>query len=138
MKRTYVDANVMIAAWKGDDSTCRRAMEILDDPARVFVVSDYLRLEVIPKPTFHKRDDEVEFMQAFVENASEAVPSSQQLSEHAVALASKYDMTPIDALHISAAVMAAVDEFVTLEKKTKPLCRAKEVTVVSLYLEADQ
>lgn len=47
--------------------------------------------------------------------------------------ASDYDLAPIDALHISAAVMADVDEFVTIEKDTKPMCRVREVTVISLY-----
>jgi hypothetical protein len=48
-------------------------------------------------------------------------------------LASRYDLTPIDALHVSAAVIAGVDEFVTGEKDTKPMFRVQEVKVVSLY-----
>ena len=39
MKRTYIDASVLIAAFQGYS---HRASEILDDPERAFVVSDYL------------------------------------------------------------------------------------------------
>lgn len=132
MRRTYIDANVLIAAFQGAEPSSRRALELLDDPDRKLVVSDYLRLEVLPKPMFHKRQDEVEFMRTVLEKAEEII-TSPDLTNRAVSLAAEYDLTPIDALHVSAAVVARVDEFVTLEKSTKPLCRVREVTVVSLY-----
>ena len=133
MKRTYVDANVLIAAWKGEDAFARRALEVLDDPERSLVVSDYLRLEVLPKPTFHKRQDEVAFMQAILDDADENVATSEELTGRAVELASRYDLSPVDALHVGVAAVAGVDELVTLEKPTKPMCQVSEVTVVSLH-----
>ena len=68
--RTFVDANVLIAALQGKDELWQKSIEILDDPDREFVVSDYLKLEVIPKPTFHGFHEEVQFMQTFIDNAS--------------------------------------------------------------------
>ena len=136
MTRTYVDANVLIAAFQGDEDTSRRAMEVLDDPRRKLVVSGYLRLEVLPKPSFHRRQDEVEFMNTILENAAENVPSNTDLTTSAINLAAQYDLTPIDALHAGAAVTAGVDELVTMEKPTKPLCRVTEVRVVSLHSSA--
>jgi len=136
MKRTYIDANVLIAAFQGEKAVAERALKVLDDPDRALVVSDYLRLEVFPKPTFHKRQEEVEFMQAVFENAAEKVSTSDGLTERAVELASRYDMTPIDALHVGAAVVAGVDELVTMEKPTKPMCKVSEVEVVSLHSNA--
>ncbi len=133
MKRTYIDANVLIAAFQGEEQIARQAMEVLDDPTRLLVVSDYLRLEVLPKPTFHKQREEIEFMQAIFEGAAENVITSSKLTEFALDMASKYDMTPVDALHIGAAMIAGVDEFVTMEKPTKPICRVEEVKVVSIY-----
>lgn len=56
MKRTYIDANVIIAAFQGEESVARRALQVLDDPNRELVVSDYLKLEVLPKPTFLKSE----------------------------------------------------------------------------------
>jgi len=132
MKRTYIDASVLIAAFQGDGIISRRAMEVLDDPNRELVVSDFLRLEVLPKPTFHKRTEEVEFMNAVLENAAENVPCDPGVTKKAIELASDYDVAPMDALHVGAASAAKVDEFVTMEKSTKPICRVKEIRVTSL------
>lgn len=137
MKRTYIDANVLIAAFRGEEQVAQRALRVLDDPERKLVVSDYLRLEVLPKPTFHKRQEEVEFMQAVFDGADESLSSSSELTGRALAMASKYDMTAIDALHIGAAAVAGVDEFVTMEKPTKPICKVKEVNVVSIHSESE-
>lgn len=136
MKRTYIDAGVLIEAFRGTNPRAVRALRVLDDPDRKFVVSDYLRLEVLPKPTFHNKREEVEFMQAVFENA-ENVKTSSELTGCALAMASKYDMTPIDALHIGAAAVADVDEFVTMEKPTKPMCKVEEVKVVSIHSESE-
>lgn len=136
MKRTYIDAGVLIEAFRGTNPGALRALRVLDDPDRKFVVSDYLRLEVLPKPTFHKRQEEVEFMQAVFEKA-EHLNTSPELTGRALAMASKYDMTPIDALHVGAAAVAGVDELVTMEKPTKPMCRVKEVSVVSIHSESE-
>jgi predicted nucleic acid-binding protein len=137
MTRTYIDANVLIAAFQGVTSVARRALQVLDDPNRALVVSDYLRLEVLPKPTFHKRQGEIDFMRVIFEAASENVTASPQLTERAIAMASKYDMKPLDALHIGAAVVSGVDELVTTEKTTMPICKVTEVRVISLHSESE-
>jgi hypothetical protein len=132
-KRTYIDASVLITAFQGRDDASSRAMEILDDPHRRLIVSDYLILEVLPKPTFYKQDSEIAFMQAVIESASEDVESSSKLTKQAIVIAAKYDMKPLDALHVGAAITAKVDELVTMEKQTKPLCKVEEIKVLSLY-----
>ncbi len=132
-KRTYVDASVLIAAFRGRSEIAHQALHILTDPGRALVVSEYLRLEVIPKPTFLKRQAEVRFMQAVLDAAAEKVLSSEKLVKQAVELASRYNLSPVDALHVAAAVSAGVSELVTLEKPTKPLCRVREIRVVSLF-----
>ena len=136
MKRTYIDANILIAAFRGEEPLAQRALRVLDDPDRKLVVSDYLRLEVLPKPTFQKRQEEINFMQAVFDGAAENVTTSSKLTGRALEMASKYDMTPIDALHIGAAIVSGVDELVTLEKPTKPMCRVTEVKVISIYSES--
>ncbi len=108
-------------------------MELLDDPDRALVVSDYLRLEVLPKPTFLKLQEEVEFMQTVFDNAAENIPTSPKLLNQAVELAGKYNLSPVDALHVSAALTAKVDELVTKEKSTKPICQVKEINVISWH-----
>ena len=136
-KRIYVDANVLIAAFRGEDSVAERALQVLDDPSRKLVVSDYLRLEVLPKPKFKRKVEEIEFMESVFENADEKVPISDKLTDKAVELASRYDIAPLDALHVGAAVVAAVDELVTLEKPTKPMCRVAEVKVKSIHSDSE-
>jgi predicted nucleic acid-binding protein len=127
----------LIAAFQGEELLARRALQVLDDPNRKLVISDYLRLEVLPKPTFHKRQEEIDFMQAIFDGASENVATSPELTGRAVAMASKYDMTPMDALHIGAAAISGVDELVTMEKPTKPMCRVTEVKVISIHSGSD-
>lgn len=135
--RTYLDANVLIAAWNGDEETRAWARAVLDDPRRRFVISDFVRLEILPKPTFHRQPVELAFMQAIISSAEE-VPVSTALVHRALALAGRYDLTPLDALHLAAAAEAGVDELLTLERPEKPMCRQTEVRVVSLRAQRDR
>lgn len=136
-RRTYLDANVLIAAWNGDADTRAWARAVLDDPQRTFVVSDFVRLEVLPKPTFHRRASELVFMETIFSMA-EQVAVEPALVAHALAMAGKYDLHPLDALHLAAAARAGVDELVTLERPEKPMCQQTEVRVVSLRAKRDQ
>jgi len=137
MKKTYIDSGVLIEAFRGTNPSAVKALRILDDPDRKFVVSDYLRLEVLPKPIFHKRKVEIDFMQAFLDGAAENLSTSPEVTGRALEYASKYDLRPVDALHVGAAAVAGVDEFVTLERPTKPICKVKEVKVVSIHPESE-
>jgi len=132
-KRTYVDANVLIAAFCGDAATAARIFPILDDSSRSFVGSHFLRLETLPKPRFHRRADEVRFIEDFLAACGEHVAIDDALLADAEMLASRYDLSPMDALHASAALRAKVDEFLTLEKPERPLCRIEELPTTSLY-----
>lgn len=131
-KKTFVDTNVLIAAFQGTNEISTKALMILDDPEREFIVSDYLRLEVIPKPMFHHRQEEVEFMEAFFASALEVVSSTHILTLQAIEIACKYDLHPLDALHASVAVQAKADEFITLEKESKPFFRLDNLNVKCL------
>ena len=134
-KRTYVDSCVLIAACRGDERLSAKALSVIDDPDRKFVVSSYLELEVVPKPTFHKYPAQVQFMREFLAAAAERIDPSAATAADAIRLASKYDLSAFDALHASVARTAAVDELVTMEKPTKPLLAVKEVNVISLHAE---
>ncbi len=131
MKRTYIDAGVLIMAFQGQAPAARRALAVLDDPGRSLVVSDYLRLEVLPQPMYNCRKEETEFMQAVFESA-ENVPHSTIDVDEVLQLAGRYGLRAMDSLHVGSALAAGVDEIVTTEKPTKPLCRVTEVQVTSL------
>jgi predicted nucleic acid-binding protein len=131
--RTYLDSCVLIAAWKGEHAAAERIYEILNDSTREFVVSDFIKLEVIPKPTFNKNNSEVQFYNEFFKGAATNISPSSEVTDRALDLACKYDLEPMDAIHAGAALFAKADEFITLEKPEKPLHRIKEVRVITFY-----
>jgi len=70
--RTYVDSGLLIAAARGGGRFGARALEILRDRgAREFVSSDYVKLEILPKPTYFGREAEVKFYSAYFSTVSE-------------------------------------------------------------------
>lgn len=130
--KTFLDSNVLITAFQGIDEVWQKAMEFIDDPERQFIVSDYLKLEVIPQPTFHRRHEEIQFMQTFLDSAAEYVTANGQITNQALILACRYSLGAMDALHAGTAILSNAHVLITLEKPEKPLCQIKEINVVSL------
>jgi len=124
--KTYLDTNILIAAFQDkDEEIVKTISDIQNDSDREFIGSDFLYLELLPKPTFQKRQPEVQFMQEFLDE-TENVTISDKITQKAIELAGRYDLQPMDALHISAAIYAKVEEFITLEKPDKPMCKIPE------------
>lgn len=132
-RATYVDANVLISAFRGEHAATEAALAILGDAGRSFVSSEYLRLETLPKPSFHGKTTEVAFLNAYFDAARLHVSPTRETARRAIDLATRYDLAPMDALHVSAALAGEADELVTVEKPTKPLFRVRELKVVSIY-----
>ena len=128
-KRTFVDAGVLIAAARGKDAVASPAMTILDDPERQFVTSDFVRLEVLPKPLYHGQHEEAEFYEAFFDHAERMITSSASLVSQAEEEASEAGLSAVDALHVAAAKRGEADELVTTEGRTKPLFRARGIRI---------
>ena len=57
MIRAYVDANILITAFRGNDAGTDAAIRVLGEPGRQFVSSPFLRLETLRKPLFYDRSD---------------------------------------------------------------------------------
>lgn len=130
--RTFVDAGLLIAAARGKDDVAGHAMGVLDDPDREFVSSDFVRLEVVPKPAFHKQHEELSFYEAFFAAVVEMVHSSHGLVASAEAEACRWGLSAIDALHVIAASEGRADELVTTEGRGKPLLRTTSVRVKTI------
>jgi predicted nucleic acid-binding protein len=130
-ERTYLDSCLLIAAFMGKGSAGRRAMEILDDPERRLVVSEAVRLEVMPKPRHEKRAEELAFYEAIFQEA-ENVPWHLQALANAQTLAERYGLSAMDAVHIALALHAGVDVLATRESPTKPMFRVKELPLMSV------
>jgi len=138
MIRTYVDANLLITAFRGNDAGVAAALAILDDVRRSFVASAFLRLEILRKPLFYQRHDEVHFMEAFCGRVNDWFSIDDALVQQALSLAACHDLGAMDALHIAAALTGKVEEFVTLEKASKPICRVPGLRVLSLHPESSR
>ncbi|MFU8807003.1 MAG: type II toxin-antitoxin system VapC family toxin [Bradymonadaceae bacterium] len=128
---TYLDTGVLIAAWQGTHECAEQAYKILDDAAREFAASPFLRLELIPKPTFHNKRDEIQFYETFFGDVRHWPTDLEWVTEEALRLACVYDLTALDALHLASASQLGA-EFMTTEKSTKPMFGIKEITVVSI------
>lgn len=115
--RTFIDAGVLIAAARGDQELSERAMTALDDPAREYMSSDFVRLEVFSKAVFQKNFDEVEFYNVFFAAVRRMVRSSASLVREAQIEAERAGLSAVDALRVAAARRANAVEFVTVEKQ---------------------
>jgi predicted nucleic acid-binding protein len=130
-KRTYIDANLLIAAFRGEGPLGQRAIEILDDPDRTLVASDAVWLEVQPKPRYEKRQQEIDFYDTVLDQAEHLKWSIGTLYR-AHDLAEKHGIAAMDAIHVATALDAGVDELVTAEKPTKPMFRVTELPISSI------
>ena len=131
MIRTFLDSGVLIAAFRSRNTVSTPALTLLDDPERVFVTTDYVRLEVLPKPLYFRRETEAELYEAFFA-AAELVEVSQALVLAAFEEARHAGLAAMDALHVAAAKRASVDEFITVERPTKPVFRVAGLIVRTL------
>jgi len=130
--RTYLDSGVLISASRCLDIRSLRAISVLDDPNRVFVASEYLKMELIPKATFHKSMAEFDVYMAYFESATSLVNFDSKHYEQALALACKYGLAAFDSLHLNAALISSCDEFITTERPTSPLFRVPGIRILTL------
>ena len=132
MTRTFLDAGVLIAAIRGTPEVADRAMELLNDPERLFVSSDFVQLEVLPKAVYFRHTAEASFYRAYFASVTEMVPVSQALVAQASEQAQQAGLAAMDALHVAAARAGEATEFMTVEHPGKPLFRVEGLTVGTL------
>ncbi len=89
---TYLDTGVLIAAFRGENIIAEKALTILEDSQRLFISSDILKLELLPKAIFHKKELEIAFYQAFFDIAYQHLETSPYLIQQALDLASQYGL----------------------------------------------
>jgi predicted nucleic acid-binding protein len=132
MIQTYVDSGVLIEAYRSASPLATIALAILNDGNRTFVTSAFVRLEVLPKPTFHQRHNELAFYNRFFAAATVTVPLTRALVDLAMQRAETFARSAVDALHVAAAERANADELITAERPTSPLARVTTIHVVSI------
>jgi predicted nucleic acid-binding protein len=132
--RTFLDAGVLIAAARGQGVIDARAYAVLDDPARQFITSEYVRMEVLPKALYHRQRQEVLLYEQFFSSVSQIVPSSASLTMQAYTEACTFGLSALDAFHIAAAKFSGTEEFITTERPTSPLFRVTGLVIKTIIL----
>jgi len=99
------------------------------------VISYLVLLEVLPKPQFYQRKMQYQTLEQLFALTEKLMPDYSVVLPQSIELAAKYDLAPMDALHAATALQGQEDEFITLERSTKPFFRIAELHAYSLYLE---
>ena len=133
MALTYVDSGILIAAARLTDPPSAAANALLGDPSRTFASSIFAQLEVLPKATFYNRTAEATFYTLYFQAVQRWVNADLALMQLALRRGAEFGLNGMDALHIAAAEVAGVDEFVTTERTTSPLLRVTSMRIVSLH-----
>ena len=130
MKRTYLDSSVLIQAIQGVDGD--KTVAWLEDPEREFVAASFLKLELLPQPTFHKRKAELAFLEDFFARVVDWCEASEDLVAAALAEAGAVPLSAVDAIHVAAAKRLKADELITAERPGKPLHKVRGLKVCFL------
>jgi predicted nucleic acid-binding protein len=133
LTRTFLDAGILIAAVRGQEREASRALAILEDPARSFLTSDFLRLEVLPKAIYYQRPAEVALYQRYFAQA-QSIPVSDALVAQAYTEACAFGLAALDALHLTFAKAGGAEEFITTENPTQPLYRVTGIVIKPLIV----
>jgi predicted nucleic acid-binding protein len=130
--RTFLDSGVLIAAARATGVQGTRALALFNDPDRVFVSSEFVRMEVFPKAIYFKRQAEVGFYEDFFASVAQIVALSASLMQLAYTEACQSGLSGLDALHIAAAKFSGSEEFITTERPTKPIFRVTGIIIKTL------
>ena len=128
---TVIDSSVLINTAVGPDAARRlRALTIIGDPRREFAATRFLQLEVLPMPTCYRKSKELRLYERFFQTVVTWL-DEEPLIQPALALACRYGLGGMDALHLAAAIQLKA-EFISAERPTKPLYQAYQ-NALSIY-----
>ena len=129
---TFLDANILIGAHRGQPVVKEACLKILNDPDRSFIASDFLYLELMPKAVYYKNEREAEFYRAYFDAVRIWISDVESIVNVAREESERCGLAAMDALHIAAAYKAEAEVFFTLEGKNKPMGRTSLVPVIFL------
>jgi len=111
------------------------ALSVIADESREFVCSDYVKLEVIPKPKYFGRTSELSFYEAFFGNVSEWLPFDYSDLEEAFQEACLSGLSAMDAVHVVIAAESGCEELVTSERAGSSIHRTRLIQITSIDTE---
>ena len=133
MKITFIDSGVLVTAARGVGEDSEKALEILADSSREFASSEFIKMEVIPKAIYNRKTAEAEFYESFFSAVTYWSNDIEKVIQDAYNIACQYGLAAMDALHVAAALSVGAEEFVTTEKKTKPMFRVSSIKIISIF-----
>lgn len=133
MIRTFIDSGVLIYAARGEDVIAEAALQIIEDSNRELASSIFLKLEVLPKAIFNKREQEIRFYETFFSAVPFWAMDIDLIIRNADREASQFGLGAMDALHVAAAVSVGVTEFITNEKPNKSIHRTQSIQIISIH-----
>ncbi|KAB8317132.1 type II toxin-antitoxin system VapC family toxin [Tolypothrix campylonemoides VB511288] len=133
MKITFIDSGVLVTAARGVGEDSEKALEILADSSREFASSEFIKMEVIPKAIYNRKTAEAEFYELFFGAVTYWANDIEKVIQDAYHIACQYGLAAMDALHVAAALSVGAEEFVTTEKKTKPMFRVSSIKIISIF-----
>ena len=133
MIRTYVDSGVLIAAARGGGKLGERALAVLRDTGtREFVSSDYIKMEVLPKPIYFGREAEIGFYKAYFSRVSSWLGFDVAHLKAAFEEACRSGLQSFDAIHVAVAAIGRCDELITTERPTSAIHRTALIRVATI------
>ncbi len=133
MIKSFIDSGVLIYAARGVGELAEKSLSILEDSNREFASSIFLKLEVLPKAIYHQNISEIKFYETYFESVFYWEKNINKIIELASTEMGNNGLGAMDALHISAAKLLNVDEFITNEKPNKSIHRTQHINIISLY-----
>ncbi|BAZ24188.1 hypothetical protein NIES4073_50800 [Kalymmatonema gypsitolerans NIES-4073] len=133
MKITFIDSGVLVTAARGVGEDSEKALEILADSSREFASSEFIKMEVIPKAIYNRKTAEAEFYESFFDAVTYWANDIEKVIQEAYQIAAQYGLAAMDALDVAAALSVSAEEFVTTEKKTKPMFRVSSIKIISIF-----
>ena len=94
--------------------------------------SPFLKLEVLPKAVYEKRQAEVEFYETFFNAVTYWAESLNEIAKNAYIEACKSGLNAMDALHVAAAISAGAEELITTEKPEKSIHPVDSINILSI------
>ena len=123
----------LIAASRNDQPNSEGALRLLASNRRRFLTSVFVRLEVFPTVAYHgfslQRAMTQEF---FMDPTLEWAPDLNAIVRVGTELAETYNTSPLDSLHLAAAILLRADEFATTEKPGRAMYRVPDLNVCFL------
>ncbi|MFK0734515.1 MAG: type II toxin-antitoxin system VapC family toxin [Gloeotrichia echinulata GP01] len=133
MKISFIDSGVLVGAARSVGELSEKALSILEDSEREFASSLFVKLEVIPKAIYNRQIKESGFYETFFSGVTYWANDLDKIVQEAYQIAAQYGLAAMDALHVAAALSVGAEEFMTTEKKTKPMFRVSSIKVISIF-----